>query len=710
MTTRSSFRLAAFRPAALLVLAIGSTGALAQCPPTQTPPTLTCSDFSAYVPTGTCVRIANPCATAWVNPPHFDAFRIAEGDRPPSVFVRDERIDFVTTRSICATADSPNIANVSSVFIYQKGDEWGTAHVTMTVSPPLLVTAEARPMTIEPVHTWELFARVSGGIPPYSYSWTPTGGLTESHIPGPLASPPVTTLYEVSVTDAAGQTKYAQILVRVGQSLAVSASPTLINLGQQSQLNATPSGGRLPYTFAWTPADSLDDPTRSNPVATPAQTTTYTVTATDADGGTRVGTATVNVVTFRIEISALPPKVLAGESSQLDAFVAGGTPPYLVTWSPAGSLDDATSLTPVATPDQTTSYQLSATDAGGRTTFGGVTVQVVDLDVKASATPERVNPGESSQLGVTVRGGVPPYSFSWDNRAGTLDDPASDQPRATPLDSTFYDVTVTDATGASTDARVALYVVNVGVSLTASPANVNPNDTVQLSATVHGGVPPYTYFWNGPRIIDGLASSMAIAVPDATSRYEVSVYDHEFRVGFATVVVPVDLLVNPTATPAAINGRETSLLVAGAAGGSPPYSCSWSPAAGLSSATSCRPTAQPATTTTYAVTVTDAAGTSVVGQTAVTVNAASSPLAAAFTFSRNTSVTPALLVFDGSSSTGNIVSYTWDLVANGTQVHQVTSGPIVEIEVRQEGMNRGTMTLTVAAADGQTASLSIPYR
>jgi hypothetical protein len=44
----------------------------------------------------------------------------------------------------------------------------------------------------------------SGGMPPYSYSWTPTAGLNNSTLANPTASPIVTTNYMVTVTDNKG--------------------------------------------------------------------------------------------------------------------------------------------------------------------------------------------------------------------------------------------------------------------------------------------------------------------------------------------------------------------------------------------------------------------------------------------------------------------------------------------------------------------------
>ncbi len=73
-----------------------------------------------------------------------------------------------------------------------------------------------------------------------------------------------------------------------------------------------------------------------------------------------------------------------------------------------------------------------------------------------------------------------------------------------------------------------------------------------------------------------------------------------------------------------ITAGQSCTLAGSASGGTSPYTYSWSPTTGLSSATSARPTASPKTTTTYTLTVKDAAGASASAKATVTVNAVSS--------------------------------------------------------------------------------------
>ena len=76
----------------------------------------------------------------------------------------------------------------------------------------------------------------------------------------------------------------------------VYAFPEIVEEGGSSQLYAFASGGDGNYTYLWDPAETLDDPTSSTPVATPVEAATvYTVTVTDGEGSTARAEVTVTV-------------------------------------------------------------------------------------------------------------------------------------------------------------------------------------------------------------------------------------------------------------------------------------------------------------------------------------------------------------------------------------------------------------------------------
>ena len=62
-----------------------------------------------------------------------------------------------------------------------------------------------------------------------------------------------------------------------------------------------------------------------------------------------------------------------------------------------------------------------------------------------SATPERVAAGEYAQLGFTIDGGQPPYTFTWSNNAWFSD--SSETPFVLTFETKTFTVTVVDHDG-----------------------------------------------------------------------------------------------------------------------------------------------------------------------------------------------------------------------------------------------------------------------
>ncbi|MBI4945833.1 MAG: gliding motility-associated C-terminal domain-containing protein [Bacteroidetes bacterium] len=115
-----------------------------------------------------------------------------------------------------------------------------------------------------------------GGSPPYAYIWTPSGGINAKAIDLCANS------YSVIITDINGcsKTDTATVIQILKPIATATANPVNITFGDSTMLVA--DGGA---TYQWFPSTGLSDPTLSNPVASPIQTTTYCVTVTDAITG-----------------------------------------------------------------------------------------------------------------------------------------------------------------------------------------------------------------------------------------------------------------------------------------------------------------------------------------------------------------------------------------------------------------------------------------
>jgi gliding motility-associated-like protein len=99
-----------------------------------------------------------------------------------------------------------------------------------------------------------------------SFTWTPTTGLSNPNILNPIASPPRTTTYILTVRDVLGCPKPSRdtVVVTVRPKMQVSAGrDTVVVVGQTLQFNAT--GGTK---YLWTPSTGLNNPTIANPRGT----------------------------------------------------------------------------------------------------------------------------------------------------------------------------------------------------------------------------------------------------------------------------------------------------------------------------------------------------------------------------------------------------------------------------------------------------------
>jgi PKD repeat protein len=99
--------------------------------------------------------------------------------------------------------------------------------------------------------------------------------------------------YSVQLTNSIGckiQPSKAVTLL-TSPTVVATATPTTVNIGETTQLSATPGLA----SYLWTPPETLNNATIANPVASPLDRTTYVVTATDAKGCTAEAQVDVEV-------------------------------------------------------------------------------------------------------------------------------------------------------------------------------------------------------------------------------------------------------------------------------------------------------------------------------------------------------------------------------------------------------------------------------
>jgi hypothetical protein len=179
-------------------------------------------------------------------------------------------------------------------------------------------------------------------------------------------SPTQTTTYNLTATGPGGQSITASVTVTVGASkpaiVRFTAAPTNINQGQSSLLSWTTTGAStvtINNGVGTVPANGSKS-------VSPSTTTTYTLTATGADGVTSVTAAvTVTVgggaVPGILSFTASPTVIVAGGQSSLCWNVTNAQTVSIAPGLGNEPLVGCTTVTPAAT----TTYVLTATNAVG---------------------------------------------------------------------------------------------------------------------------------------------------------------------------------------------------------------------------------------------------------------------------------------------------------------------------------------------------------
>lgn len=161
-----------------------------------------CRTSSVTVAPGTCEMISNPCGGSW---PNAGGFRLR--DEPTGIWVKTIRTSpfgiIRTEQEICARAEDVAIVQNQPVnYLYTDLTQgvrlFGTGIIRITTGNSFSVAASATPPTINSGERSQLLATPSGGIPPYTFVWFPVSTLSQIDIANPVASPTITTIYNVT--------------------------------------------------------------------------------------------------------------------------------------------------------------------------------------------------------------------------------------------------------------------------------------------------------------------------------------------------------------------------------------------------------------------------------------------------------------------------------------------------------------------------------
>lgn len=189
-----------------------------------------------------------------------------------------------------------------------------------------------------------------------SYFWYPNNAINSVNGPTVIVNPLNDQVYYCDFTNACG-TLTDSVYIDVISPLIVAGNDTTICLGDGANLWAT---GAL--TYQWIPAASVNSPTASSVIASPTQTTTYSVIGTDAIGC--VDTAFVTVTLFPTAFVQTNPDVYAIPGDEIQLNVTSTTPGNY-TWSPSTYLSCINCQNPFTFTEQEITYTVEYTDQNG---------------------------------------------------------------------------------------------------------------------------------------------------------------------------------------------------------------------------------------------------------------------------------------------------------------------------------------------------------
>src|ERR1700739_283448 len=354
------------------------------------------------------------------------------------------------------------------------------------------------------------------------------------------------------------------------------------------------TGGGAGTTYTGGPATGLTNTTADTTTASPAVTTTYTVSAVAAGGcfnSNSTQTIVINVNgTPTVNVTPNPVALCPGDSVKMVAN-GGGVTGVSYVWSPTTGLSNANTDTVWAKPASSVTYTVTSTNGAcpGNTVTVPVTVGTLTVTLTSSS-------------GSTLCSGLPDTlktggatTYLWSTGATTTSIVVN------PTSTTTYSVLGIAGSGCKDSATFSL-TVNPTATISAaapSPGTVCPGDTTWASVTFTGaGTPPYTYAWNTTPVqttdtaIALVAGSYSVVVKDANG----CVAD----TGKVTINTQ-NIVVTATAPSSGNICQGSSTLITATSTGGSATSYIWTAGTGLTNTAYDTTTANPSVTTTYTV-------------------------------------------------------------------------------------------------------------
>lgn len=353
-----------------------------------------------------------------------------------------------------------------------------TFHLTVTITQPpklMLTTVSSVNEKCYGENIGSITVAANGGIPSYSYAWSPSGSTTTS------ANNLFAGNYIITVTDSNKCT--AKDTVMITQPAAIATSATVIPSScstSNGSLSISASNGILPYSYLWTPGGYTTNSISGLSAGS------YTCTVTDSLGcKVKSSSIVTDSTTLTASLVNSANVKCYGDNNGLAAFsVTGGLGHDTYLWSPTGGTTTSAAGLYAGT------YSFTATDSVGCKSLSIITILQPKLlhDSMTNIRNIACYGGTTGRVTVGVAGGTQPYSYVWSTGATTA--------TLNGLTAGTFTVKVTDSHGCVDSSAISLTQPSAAVGDSNHVSNIACyGGTANATVYAFGGVHPYTYAW-----------------------------------------------------------------------------------------------------------------------------------------------------------------------------------------------------------------------
>lgn len=353
---------------------------------------------------------------------------------------------------------------------------------------------------------------------------------------------PHTGYYEVTlIVQDLGSCNIADTLRKRILVLANTSStlPTVdICQGDYAELGIPPSTG---VNYLWSPEETVSNPTISNPIATPEQTTIYTLIAsTEAC----VDTLRQQVNTHSLDGVFTCDSVFCASATAHLSLSINASDPYQISWSETADFqhiiaENTESIDVIPTSSR---YYYARVQTEFCTKVFPIYISINTLSL-LEAPDFLLCFEEYIELHVTCDGGLSPYQYAWSLSDGSSYTEA--HPHVSPQHTTHYIVTVTDAIGCTV---IGSGFIQVREGTFPEPLNAWCSNSeiiayheTNLYSTDYGS--DYLYHWTPTAGLSTPNAASTIATLEETTTFTVTVTDTFGCTRSDTVTIKVNPIV-----------------------------------------------------------------------------------------------------------------------------------------------------------------------